>query len=52
MALQIGVKPSNRGRGGVKYVIANRSLMNNKGEEDVKVRCKDKAQVRPEIAGA
>ena len=38
MAPQFEVKPSKRSRGGVKYVTANGSLMNNKGEKDVKVR--------------
>ena len=41
MDLQFGLKPSNGSRGGVKYVTANRSQMNNKGEKDGKVRSKE-----------
>ena len=41
MAPQFEVKPSKRSRGGVKYVTANGSVMNNKGEKDVKVRTKE-----------
>ena len=41
MARQFEVKPSKGSRGGVKYVAANGSLMNNKGEKDVKVRTKE-----------
>ena len=41
MAPQFEVKPSKGSRGGVKYVTANGSLMNNKGEKDVKVRTKE-----------
>ena len=41
MALQFDVKPSNGCRGGVRYVTAKRSWMNNKGEKYVKVRSKE-----------
>ena len=41
MAPQFELKPSKGSRGGIKHVTANCSLMNNKGEKDVKVRTKE-----------
>ena len=51
MAPQFEVKPSKGSRGGVKYVTANGSLMNNKGENDVKVRTKEGHKCGHENAG-
>ena len=41
MAPQFTTKPSRGSRGGVKYVTASGSVMNNKGEKEIKVRTQE-----------